>query len=118
MNGNPSKKQQDFHEWARQLGCITECGQGPVAIHHIGGARMKLKGVEGFAGEWYILPLSYFWHQDGDNEAARHVSKVRFIAWWEKTEKEWWLILMEKFKEQFDCYPMTDHEYQIIKDRA
>ena len=118
MNGNPNKSQRDFHQWARELGCITGAGQGPIAIHHIKGSRMKLKGVEGFAGEWLILPLSYFWHQDGDNKAARHVSKKQFVEFWGLTEKEFWLILMIRFKNKFGVYPMPEHEYQIIKDRG
>ena len=118
MNGKPTRKQKKFHEWAREQGCITDCGRGPVAIHHIKGARMRLKGVDDYAGEWFILPVSYGWHQDGSNKAAIHTSRKEFVKFWELTEKDLWLILMARHKEQFGFYPMTDEEYQIIKDRG
>lgn len=118
MNGKPSKKQRDFHNWAREHGCITDNNHGQIAIHHIKGARKKLKGVEGFYGEWYIIPVCYYWHQDLSNDASIHTNRAAFVKFWELTEKEFWLKTMEIYKQQFDKYPMPDHEYQIIKERG
>jgi hypothetical protein len=117
MNNKPSKKQQDFQDWARcEYGCVVS-GMNCDAIHHIKGARMKLKGVKG-AGEWFILPLSYWWHQDGDNKRAVHVNRKEFAFYTKKNEKEWWIELIKDYQEEFGEKPMTEEEYQIILDRA
>lgn len=117
MNGKPNKKQQDFHDWARSLGCFVQKGYEPVAIHHIKGSKMKLKGVKG-AGEWYVLPVSYFWHQSGENDAAIHINRKRFESFWEMSEKDFWICLIDDYESQFNRKPMTEEEYQIIVDRA
>lgn len=116
MNGNPTNAQKDFHEWARNLGCIVSLSNADC-IHHIGGSKMKLKGVNK-PGEWFILPLSYWWHQDGNNKAALHVNKSLFKRTVFATEKDLWLKLMHLYSLEFYCYPMSDEEYQIMKDRA
>ena len=120
MNGNPTKRQSDFQDWARGLGCITENDHGRIAIHHIKGAKKRLKGVyeRGEYGDWYIIPVCYYWHQDGKNESAIHTNRARFRRFWEMSEKDFWLKLMEIYKQQFGCYPMNYDEYQIIKDRG
>lgn len=118
MNGKPNKKQSDFHEWCREnIGCVVSGADGD-SIHHIKGAKMKLKGVQGFAGEWYVLSLSYWCHQDGKNPAALHVNRKEFEKRYYRTEKELWLEIMSEYKLEYGCYPMTDEEYQIIKDRG
>ncbi|MBL4664297.1 MAG: hypothetical protein JKY22_12270 [Flavobacteriaceae bacterium] len=77
---------------------------------------MRLKGCKK-AGEWYVIPLSYLWHQDGNNAAAVHVNKSKF----EKavnTEKTLWLLLMSEYYVQYGEFPMPNAEYEIIKARA
>ena len=120
MLGNPTKKQQDFQDWARELGCITDNDHGRIAIHHIKGAKKRLKGVYEYGeyGEWYCFGICYYWHQDGSNSAAIHTNRKAFTKFWEMSEKEFWLKLMEIYKQQHDCYPMNDEEFQIIKDRG
>ena len=117
MNGKPSKKQKDFHDWCRfDYGCVVS-GMNCDSIHHIKGAKMRLKGCKG-AGEWYILPISYWHHQDGDNKSAIHVNRKEFEFKTKKTEKEWWIELIGDYEDEFDCKPMSEEEYQIIVDRA
>ena len=116
MNGNPTATQKRFHQWCRDNGCVIDGTEHP-AIHHIAGAKMKLKGVKS-AGEWYCIPVSYYWHQDGTNPAAIHVNKAEFVEGFRMTEKEFWLVLMEQYKAEKGSYPMPEHEYEIIKERA
>lgn len=116
MNGKPTVRQQWFHDWARRYGCIVDKSEHP-AIHHISGSKMKLKGVKS-AGEWFIIPLSYYWHQDGTNPSAVHVNKYMFELENGLTQREMWVELMEGYKLEKGEYPMPDHEYQIIKDRG
>ena len=115
MNGQPTIKQKKFHEWCRDHGCMVN--HGYPEIHHIGGAKMKLKGVKN-TGDWYCIPLSFWWHRDGCNPAAVHISRSNFKDVLHLTEKEFWLCLMETYKSQFGCYPMPNNEYEIIADRA
>jgi hypothetical protein len=116
MNGNATAKQDRFHSWARRFGCIIEKAEYP-SIHHIAGSKAKLKGVKGF-GEWFIIPLSYWHHQDGQNPAAFHISKTEFIKVNCMTEKDFWIELMNGYKAEKGEYPMPEHEYQIIVDRG
>ena len=118
MNGSPTKAQKDWHQWQIDQGCIVQGGMsdGRVSVHHIGGSKMKLKGVNK-PGEWYTLCLAYWWHQDGRNPAARHINKKRF----EREagfEKELFIKSVESYEEQFGHKPMSEEDYQAIKDRA
>ena len=119
MNGNPSKAQRDWHQWLREDGCTVQGGMSDnrLSIHHIKGSKMKLKGVPK-AGEWYVLCLSYWWHQDGTNPAARHVNKRRFERESGATEKEWFIIKVNKFEGQHGRKPMSDEIFNAIVDRA
>ena len=119
MNGNPTKAQQDWQKWLRDQGCAVQgaLNDGRLSIHHIGGSKMKLKGVKK-PGEWYCICLSYYWHQDGNNPEARHVNKKGFERGSGKTEKLHWLAAVGLYKAMFGNYPMTDEEYEIIKERA
>ena len=117
MNGKATAEQKRFQNWCRSLGCITGNDHGSIAFHHIKGARMNLKGVKN-AGEWYVLPVCYYWHQDLSNDSAIHTNRKKFAQFWEATEKEFWLCLMEDYKNVFGKYPMSENEYQIIKERA
>ena len=117
MNGNPTKKQKDFHKWCiEELGCVINEGDD-ASLHHIKGTKANLKGVKGF-GEWYVLPLSYWWHQDGRNKAARHINKMLFEFESGGTEKYHWIMLIKKYEEIHCRKPMSEEEYQIIVDRA
>ena len=119
MNGNPTKRQRDWHNWLIDRGCAisSHFNDGRLSLHHIGGARMKLKGFKK-AGEWYCICLSYWHHQDGDNPAARHVNKHRFQAEHQTTEKALFIKAVELYKRQHGEPPMSESEYQIIKDRG
>ena len=116
MNGKPTAEQKRFHDWCRDFGCIVS-GDMCDSIHHIKGAKMKLKGVKG-AGEWYILPLSYRWHQDERNIAAIHVNRKKFVGYTGLTEKEFWIDLIKLFEDSMGKKPMSEAEYQIIVNRA
>ena len=118
MNGKPNKKQKDWHNWCRDSHrCVVGLG-ATDSIHHIKGARMRLKGVKGFAGEWYVIPLSYWWHQDEKNQAAVHTNKREFERATGMTEKEHWVRLVGIYEMDYGEKPMTEEEYQIIVDRA
>lgn len=118
MNGKPTAAQKRFHRWAvHQWGCVVS-GLNAECLHHIKGARMKLKGVKGFAGEWYILPLTYYWHQDGENPNAIHPNRKAFEGLTGFTEKELWIGLIDGYETEFDKKPMSEEEYQIIVERA
>lgn len=116
MNSNPTKKQRDFHDWCRRRGCVIDKSEHP-ALHHIGGAKMRLKFVEK-AGEWFVIPLSYYWHQDGANPAAVHINKSEFNKYHCMTEKDFWIELIESYKAEKGEYPMSEFEFVIIKDRG
>jgi hypothetical protein len=116
MNGNPTTKQNKFHEWCRNRVCVINGTPNP-ALHHIKGGKMKLKGVVK-AGEWYVLPVSYWWHQDGNNPNAIHVNRSNFVKTLNMTEKDYWLELMIDYHHEFGNFPMSQEEYIIIKDRA
>lgn len=116
MNGNPTAEQKRFHDWCREYGCIVS-GNRADSIHHIKGSKMKLKGCVK-PGEWYVLPISYWWHQDGNNKAAVHVNRKEFTLKSGKTEKEWWVELIANYEESEMRKPMSEEEYQIILERA
>jgi len=121
VNGTPNKLQKDWHQYLRDRGCCVqdEMSYSPLSIHHIIGAKAKLKGVKKF-GEKYVICLSYWWHQDGRNGAARHINKKAFELETGKTEKEWFIDSMQKYKDEYGHIHlvMTEEEYQIIKARA
>ncbi|MGB1303988.1 hypothetical protein [Pseudoalteromonas marina] len=113
MNGNPTKKQKDFHDWCREQGCIIS-GDIPV-IHHIKGSKMKLKGCDK-PGEWYVIPLADKYHSPYSKNSV-HENKKQFERDW-MTEKQLWIELMKKYERQFNELPLSFNEYQIIKERA
>lgn len=116
MNGNPTAEQKRFQDWARNYGCVVSDESSP-SIHHIKGGKMKLKGVKN-AGEWYVLPVSYWWHQDGNNKNAIHVSRKMFTCYTGRTEKWYWEKLIYDYVDAFGKRPMSNEDYQIILDRA
>ena len=107
MNGNPSKKQRDWHEWLRDYRCITCCDYNP-SIHHIKGSKMKLKGCVK-PGEWYVIPLCYKHHQGPEGV---HLSKKYY------DEKQLWTWAVAAYECEHDEKPMSEEEYQIILDRG
>lgn len=111
MNGQPTAAQKRWHNWVREQDCnicFTWC-----AIHHIKGARAKLKGVKGF-GEWYILNLCHKHHQ---GDVGIHTNKKAFERKW-GTQKSLWTELIEEYEQQCGQKPMSEEEYQIIVERA
>ena len=116
MNGKPTAEQRRFHEWCREQGCAISTGKCD-AIHHIKGSRMKLKGCKN-PGEWYVLPISFWWHQDGENPAAIHINKKQFELTTGRTEKEFWERLISYYEFEYSKKPMSEEEYQIIMERA
>ena len=115
MNSNSTAEQKRFQKWCRGYGCVISGNR--AAIHHISGAKMKLKGCKN-PGEWYVLPLSYWWHQNGDNPAARHENKKAFERDNKSTEKELWINLIAIYEGCNGKKPLPEHEYQIIVARA
>ena len=117
MNGNPTDSQKRFHQWCvEEVGCVVNKGDD-ASLHHIKGSKLKLKGCKK-PGEWYVLPLSYWWHQDGNNKAARHINKKLFELESGATEKMHWIELMHLYAEINGCLPMVEEEYYIILNRA
>ena len=117
MNGTPTAKQRSFQSWCRdEYGCVVS-GLNADSIHHIKGSKMPLKGCNK-PGEWYVLPISYWWHQDGDNKAAIHVNRKEFALKTNKTEKEWWVKLIADYEEFTGKKPMSEEEYKIILESA
>lgn len=116
MNGKPTAAQSRFHQWCRDYGCIVT-HQTNASIHHIKGSKLKLKGCDN-PGEWYCIPICFYWHQDLSNPAAIHTNRKQFEIWWKTTEKNLWLDLIMAYVLEFGKTPMPEHEYQIIIDRA
>lgn len=115
MNGNPNKKQKDWHDWLREFGCQLTGYEHPT-IQHIKGARMRLKGVDGFAGEWYCYGLCFEYHLGGRYDSLAR-SKKEFKRTW-GSEKDIWIKAVERYENQFGYKPMSEEEYQIILERA
>lgn len=115
MNGNPSKKQKDWHNWLREFGCQLT-GQMHPTIQHIKGARMRLKGVKGFAGDWYCYGLCFELHL-GSSPNSLAVSKRQFMSDF-GSEKSIWDKAVKIYEDQFGFKPMSEEVYQIIKERA
>jgi len=120
MNSNPTKAQTDWHQWLLDYGCSVGGGMGgPLALHHIGGSKMKIKGLnKEKPGEWYCICLSYWWHQDGRNPAARHVNKKRFERETGMTEKQMFVERVEMYERIYGRKPMGERIYQLIVERA
>ena len=55
----PSKKQQDFQNWMRGLGCVV-CGNQPE-VHHCCGSTAKHNKVE--IGQYFCIPLCSYHHR-------------------------------------------------------
>ncbi len=118
MNGSPTKKQKDWHQWLIKHGCsVTGFLSSPVSLHHIKGSKMKLKGCDK-PGEWYCICLSHLWHQDGKNPAARHVNKKLFETETGRTEKQMFIFKVKMYEAEHGHKPMSEDEYQIIVERA
>lgn len=119
MNGNPTAEQKRWHNWIIENSLCAVSDEQLPELHHIAGAKKKLKGVKGF-GEIYCIGLSYWWHRDGNNKFARHQNKKQFEKKVGETEKEMWQRLALEYYEIFGYYPckITEEEYQIILERA
>ena len=115
MNGNPSAAQSRWHKWLREFGCQLT-GQPCPTIQHIQGARMRLKGVDGFAGEWYCYGLCFALHL-GAHPNSLATSKPRFISAF-GSEKSIWKKAVAAYEEENGKKPMPEHVYQTISDRA
>jgi len=120
MNSNPTVKQKEWQRWCVEIGCLMAGGEGgPVAFHHIGGSKMKIKGLnKEKPGEWYGIPLSYWWHQNESNPAARHVNKKRFEREAGRTEKEMFIKLVKIYEDIYRRKPMSEWVYNLIVERA
>lgn len=116
MNSNPTKAQQDWQDWCRDYGCVVGGGMGgPLSFHHIGGSKMKLQGFnDQKPGEWYGVCLSYWWHQDQRNSAARHVNKYRFEREAGGTEKQMFIESVELYRSIYGRIPTSKEIYQAI----
>ena len=115
MNGNPNSRQKDWHNWLRDTGCAVTGASHPT-IQHIKGARMRLKGVDGFAGEWYCYGLCFEYHL-GNRHDSLATSKRAFNSTW-GSERNIWIKTIERYENQYGKKPMSEAEYKIIVDRA
>lgn len=111
-------EQERWHQHLRDEGCCIqgEMSDGRNAIHHIKGRKANLKGVKGF-GEWYVICLSYWHHQDGRNPSARHINKYRFELE-NGSEKDLFIESVKRYQEIYGKNPMEEFEYQQIIERA
>ena len=116
MNGSPTAAQKRFHQWCRDKGCILTIRSNPD-LHHIKGSKMKLKGCVK-PGEWYVIPIIYDWHNYYGKPNAIHRFKPGFEQFWQTTEKKLWIKLIKDYEEEHGKKPMSEHEYQIIVERA
>ena len=78
---------------------------------------MKLKGCDN-AGEWFVLPITSEWHNYYGEPNAIHANRKGFNKTWNTTEKLLWIELINDYQLEHDVKPMSEAEYQIIKDRA
>lgn len=115
MNGNPTVSQKDWHDWLRDTGCAVTGSSHPT-IQHIKGSRMRLKGVKGFAGEWYCYGLCFALHLGSEPDSLA-ISPKTFASNY-GSEKSIWEVQIEIYETQYGKKPMSEEEYQIIKDRA
>jgi len=112
MNGNPTKKQQDFHKWSRSQPCLC-CQNSVVEIHHIKGSKMRLKGCVK-PGEWYILPLCFECHR---GSSGVHANKRVFELYY-APQKELWQAHIDAYSFHHGNRPMCYDVYQTIIDRG
>lgn len=112
MNGNPNKKQKDFHEWLREQGCVV-CDDDNPAIHHIKGSKMKLKGCVK-PGEWFVIPLCYKHHQ---GVYGIHTDKTFFHTNF-GTEKQLWSSSIYKYIRAHNVSKLPLNDFIAIKDRG
>lgn len=119
MNSNRTVSEKEFHNWIVEKSLCAVSDEMYPEIHHIAGAKAKLKGVKNF-GEKYCIGLSFYWHRDGSNKCARHVNKSAFVKKIGDSEKELWTRVVDEYFDQYGRYPakMTEEEYQIILERA
>jgi hypothetical protein len=115
MNGNPTAAQIEWHGWMIDRGCMITSGL--AQLHHIGGSRMKLKGVVK-PGEWFCIPICPYWHKWDANKAAIHTNKKAFERENGTTEKELFIILVEEYELEFGRKPMSEIDYQTIISRG
>lgn len=115
MNGKPTREQSRWHSWLVDRGCILTGGQ--PQIHHIGGSKMKLKGV-GLVGEWFVIPVCPYWHKWDSNKAAIHSNKKQFERENKTTEKELFIKVVSEYEQENGNKPMSEIEYQTIIDRG
>jgi len=116
MNGKPTAAQKRFHQWCRDRGCMLTIIPNPD-LHHIGGAKMKLKGCDK-AGDWFVIPITSMWHNYYGERNAIHANRKGFNQSWNTTEKELWIELIGEYEEEHGNKPMSEEEYQIIVERA
>jgi len=115
VNSNPNTAQQEWQSWCIDYGCCIGGGMGgPLSFHHIKGSKMKLKGFnDQKPGEYYGVCLSYWWHQDGRNPAARHINKKQFeneVGY----EKELFIEKVELYESIYGHKPMSEEMYDAI----
>lgn len=116
MNGNPNKKQKDWHQWLRDNDCILTGGFSPD-LHHIKGTKLKLKDCVS-PGEWYCICVISEWHNYYGRPDAIHANRKMFEKFWNTTEKQLWIESVAIYENEHNEKPMSEEEYQIIKDRA
>ena len=69
----PSKKQQDFQNWMRSLGCIAKGCNGQAEIHHCAGSTAKHNKVD--IGQWWTIPLCSYHHRG--SEGVHSMGRLR-----------------------------------------
>lgn len=117
MNGNPKAAQKEWHKWLRERGCVIN--RKPPDIHHIGGSKMKLKGFnDQKPGEWYVIPLSPWWHRFPANPKAVHSNRKEFEKYTKKTEKQFFQMVVAEYEAEFGEKPMPEDLFNALIERA
>ncbi len=115
MNSNPTNEQARWQLWMFDRGCMIT--GGIPQLHHIGGSKMKLKGVKK-PGEWYVIPLQPYYHKWDANKSAVHTNKKAFEREHGMTEKQFFEILVEEYELEHGRKPMSEMDYHAIIDRG
>lgn len=111
MKYKKTKAQKDWHDRVASLGCVLSGGY-PEIHHCIGASRKtKINLVSVWIGQWYVLPLSYWWHRDPLN--PNNIDKNRHgFEELHGTEKELFALMCTELVD----LPFDDDVLQGIMD--
>lgn len=74
-NWQPTAAQKRWHNDLAGMGCLL--GGGPAEIDHLAGASARCDGV--WIGQWFVVPLSPFWHRLGPLNRTNNPKGMRLV---------------------------------------